>query len=241
MSVNKLTAQIRFHHILSQKKLDKYGFVLVGDSEHLIEMCTSRKVNLSVSNGSINVDVWRIIDNTNCENGLDKNTSIDKKLQIRDNRKKYGDATKVLVLPFKTWTYGLNSIPFRYRGSEKNNANEIPSTVTSSFQLAVNFGRTYGLSQITSRGITSWSVTGGLFFGPSSAELKKETVQDPSMWTTNQTNPTLTYGLNIILARNNFGLVFAYGFDNALGKNSDKWIYDNKPWFGFGVNTSFLK
>ncbi|HTF29904.1 MAG TPA: hypothetical protein VK625_13720 [Flavitalea sp.] len=237
--------QIWFHHVIKQSTIDAYGFDLRGGSPiSPVNLCTKRYGLVTVANGKINVDIWQIKDDTTCANGIDKNTSLrDLNLQIIDERATLGDPTKVLILPFQSINLGVNTIPFRIRTKVKVDENEveIPATGTSSFQLAFNVGYTWGFSQITTRAITNWSATLGVYAGPSTAELKKETVERPSLWTINQTNATLTYGFNLILARNNFGLVFAYGFEHALGKNKAEWVYKGKPYFGFGINAGFMK
>ncbi|WP_020599892.1 hypothetical protein [Spirosoma panaciterrae] len=234
--------QIRFHHLINKNTITSYGFDLVSGGSS-VDLCVTRKGIVSVSGGKINVDIWRILDQTTCPNGIDRSTAIGSGLQIVDRRNTYGQPTRVLVLPFSAINLGVNTLPFRIR--QKVTVDEtgatIPATGTSAFQLAFNVGYTYGFSQITTRAITNWSATIGGYFGPSTADLKKETVKHPSLWTTNQTNATLTYGFNLILARNNFGLVFAYGFEKALGMNKEEWVYNGKPYFGFGINTNFLR
>lgn len=239
-------AQIWFHHTLDQSRIRSYGFNLVtgpDGSTVPVDLCVKRSGVVTVSGGKINVDLWSINDAIPCPNGISGSTKIIRDLRIESNRSTYGDPTRVLVLPFQAVNFGVNTIPFRMRKkvTVEESRTEIPSTGAASFSLALNVGYTYGLSQITTRAITNWSATLGVYAGPSTAELKKETVHHPSSWTTNQTNATLTYGVNLILARNSIGLVFAYGWENALGKNKSEWVYNKKPYFGFGINTSFMK
>jgi hypothetical protein len=239
LSTNCVLGQFKFNHKISQSKIDSYGFNLHNGSE-ITKICGEKKCVVSVSSaGAINVDFWEINDNS-CDGGV-TSTTTRRRLELKEKENTFGSPVNVIKLPFQCWTIGLNTLPFRYRMPQTVNNIEIAGTTTSNFNLAVNFGKTWGKSLITNRGITNYSFTTGFFAGPSSADLKKETVKNPTSWTTNQTNATFTYGLNFVLARNNLGLVFALGFDKALGKNSTEWIYDNKPWFGFGVNTSFLR
>ena len=67
---------------------------------------------------------------------------------------------------------------------------------------------------------------------------KKETVTNPQALTRNQDNVALSYGVNAMFGRNNFGISLSLGFDVSVGKNSDLWIYQNKPWLGIGVSTN---
>jgi hypothetical protein len=236
-------AQIWFHHTIKQTVINN-GFILVsGTSATPLDLCTDRSGVVTVSGGFINVDLWQIKNNVTCgSNGIDASKTLTQ-LRILDGRVTYGQPTKVLVLPFQSFTIGLNSLPFRFRPevTVRETGAKLSANGTSAFQLGLSIGYTRGKSWITTRGITNWSWTLGPYFGPSTADLKKETVQNPSTWTINQIKATLTYGLNLIFARNNLGLVFAYGYEKALGTNGDQWIYQNKPYFGIGINTSFMK
>jgi hypothetical protein len=237
--------QMRFHHKINPSTIAKFGFELrSGPTGAIRTLCQTRKGIITVSGGKIFVDIWQITDGLTCVNGLDSTTSlIGLDLQLTDSRQTLGRPTKILVLPFSAVNIGVNTIPFRLRKKVFINetGTKTPSSGTTGFQLALNAGYTRGFSQITTRSITNWSVTVGAYAGPSTAELKKESVEQPSLWSTNQTNATMTYGLNLILARNNLGLVFAYGFENALGPKRKEWVYNGEPYFGFGVNTSFMR
>lgn len=242
-----VNAQIWFHHTIKQSKIQSYGFRLVTVTGNPpvttnVNLCTDRSGVITVSGGQINVDLWQISDNTTCPNGIDSSTAITS-LRIIDGRATYGRPTKVLVLPFKSINLGVNTLPFRFRRSVTQDGTniKIAATGTTAFQLALNLGYTLGFSQITTRSVTNWSATLGGYFGPSTADLKKETVHNPSTWITNQTNASLTYGINLILARNNLGLVFAYGWENALGTNKKAWVYNGQPYFAFGINTGFMR
>ncbi len=149
-------------------------------------------------------------------------------------RNKIGDPTLYVVVPFRAWTYGVGTTPFRYR--PKNNQG--PSTVSSNLGVSFNFGRTFGWSTISPRAINNFSVTVGPFIGLSSVDLKKSTVKNPGKWITDRTNAAFSYGLNSIIARNNFGVVFSLGFDSNFGIDSKEWGYQNKPWIGVGISTS---
>jgi hypothetical protein len=100
----------------------------------------------------------------------------------------------------------------------------------------------FGCSHITGRSINNYSVTVGPFVGFSTAELKKETVKTPKIWENNKTvnriNPAFSYGVSITGARNNFGFVVSGGIDHALNDMADNWSYQDKFWFGIGINTS---
>lgn len=239
--------QIRFRHKVSDSSIAEYNFLMRLGSD-TVRLCGSRKGVISVSGGRIFFDMWQVtppfvqcpdvIVNGDTIVGINQNTPYGS-IEIVDGRATFSDPTQVLVVPFATWSIGVNSIPVRIRGREKVEETKIPSTVTSAFSLAVSLGRTWGLSQVTTRAITNWSITAGAFIGPSTAELKKETVKESATWGTNKTNLTITYGLNVVFSRNNFGILIAYGWDNCVGSKHSQWIYDEQPWFGFGVNAGF--
>lgn len=235
-------SQIRFHHRIRMSTLKKYGFNLVsvaGAAQASVDLCTLRKGTITVSNGNINLDLWQILDKTTCTNGITRSTPITS-LRIVDGRTTFGLPTKTLWVPFQSINIGVNTLPFRYRLPVTiNDTTQVNGIGTTSFQLAFNIGYTFGWSAITSRVLNNYSITLGGYFGPATTDLKKGVYKDPSKYVSDQTNASLTYGLNIILARNTLGLVFAYGSENALGKNSGQWIYNGRPYFAFGINTGF--
>ncbi len=79
----------------------------------------------------------------------------------------------------------------------------------------------------------------GGYLGPSSVTMSKDQFLDESKYRTTINNPTWKYGPNIIISRNNFGFVLAYGWEKATGKNGHQWIYNNKSYSAFGINTGF--
>jgi len=259
MTVTSISfGQIRYHHIVDEQKIQrKYGFTLQKiittppNTTTPYETRTTTDLNLcgvkrkgviTVSNGQINFDVWQITDGINCgTNGLDSSTSL-RQTQFRftDSRSTVGRPTKVMWVPYQAINIGVNTLPFRYRFPVKvNDSTTVAGIGTGSFQLAFNIGYTWGWSAITSRVLNNYSITLGAYAGPSTTDLKKGVYKDPSKYVSDQTNATMTYGANLILARNNLGLVFAFGTENALGKNADQWIYNGQPYFAFGINTSF--
>lgn len=209
----------------------------------VVRLTATTRGIINVTSGKITFDPWQITNFVSASTGIndvDESTALP--LELRDDRRFIGEPTKVLVVPYKHYTLSLNSIPFRYRG-RRILADTVHSdaTVTTAFNLALSFGHTWGRSHITTRARNDLSFTLGAFIGPSSAELKKENVKNPSVFVAGRTNPVLSYGINAIFARNGFGVLLAIGFDNAFGKYGNDWIYDNRPWLGFGISASFPK
>lgn len=210
----------------------------------IVRLTTTTKGLIAVSNGKISFDPWQITSFPSVvpadRLAIDVNTPIP--LELKDGRQKISDPTKVLWVPYRHITSSINSIPFRYRAKRLlADTVHATGTVTTAFSLAISVGQTWGWSHITTRARNDFSFTLGGFIGPSSVDLKKETVKTPGSFVAGRTNPVLSYGITIILARNGLGVLLAYGFDNAFGKFGNDWIYDKMPWFGFGVSASFPK
>lgn len=213
-------------------------------SSNIGQLIAPTKGIITVGGGKIFFDPWRITVPVPTPpailNPVDQNTVLP--LELRDGRRRVGDPTRPLYVPYRHITISVNSIPFRYR-ARRYLADTLHSTgtVTTAFSLAVSVGHTWGYSAITTRARNDYAFTLGMFFGPSSVDLKMETVKNPALFTTGRTNPVLSYGINGIFSRNGLGVLLAVGMDNAFGKHGRDWIYNNQPWFGIGVGASFPK
>jgi hypothetical protein len=260
--------QSGFHHLLTQKILDNAGFVLqrkftvkdtvliqkiVGvdtfksviivdkPSKEIMIVGETLKCIIALEKTTPTLDIRQITRNTANLTSSTINSNTDyanSTFVLTDNRKKLGDSTKVLKVPFRAWTWSIGTTPVRFRGKTDSST----ATVSTTLGLSISFGRTWGRTKFTSRTAINRSFTLAPFVGISTAELKKETVKTPKSWENNktytQTNATISYGLSGTIARNNFGLVFSLGFDNAIGSKSELWSYQNKLWFGVGINTN---
>lgn len=151
-----------------------------------------------------------------------------------------GDTPRFEKVGFRSWAMGVAVGTFRYRPKQDTVSGTVSGTVSTALSISVTGGYALGWSAINSKRMTNYSLIAGLFVGLASADLKKGTVENPSEWKTtyDRINPAISYGINTIFSRNNFGIVFSLGFDSNIGPNSKQWIYQNKPWFGIGVNTS---
>jgi hypothetical protein len=182
------------------------------------------------------VDFWSIEnslfdDNPNC---ISKNTELGRfEIQL-EQRKTLGEKSKYILVPFRAWTWGVGTTPFRLR--PPSGPSEL--TISSNLGVSVNFGRTFGWSTISKRSMNNFSITVGPFIGLSSVDLRKSSVKNPDSWTTDRTNGAFSYGMNTIYARNNFGFVASVGFDHNFGEDSKEWSFQNQPWVGIGINTS---
>ena len=230
----------KFYHKIKKSDIETGYLKLVykeNGVEKDISVCSKfLKGIITLENKVPVIDFWTITDNkfSDSINCISNNTELGKFEINLTPRKKVGDYTKYIVVPFRAWTWGVGATPFRFRPKTETSS----STISSSLGVTLNYGRTFGWSTISSRAINNFSITVGPFVGMSSIDLKKSTVKSSSTWTTDRTNVAFTYGINSIFARNNFGLVLSIGLDNNFGENSKEWSYQNKPWFGIGINTN---
>ena len=204
-------------------------------------LCSKRlKGIISMNNNVPVIDFWQIKPNMDCCKSdttcISSNTSTkDYRFEIDlSPRNSLGESTYMVKVPFRSLNFGLGSVPLRARLP----LDTLPLVLTANVNFIFNAGYTWGKSFISTRGMTNYSATFGTFIGCSPVDLKKNAYKDAKKYKYDQTNIGLSYGLNVILARNNFGAVISFGWDTAMGNNSDFWIYQNKPWFGIGFNTS---
>lgn len=231
----------KFYHKIKKNDIDSGKLKLVykyknGVKKDILVCGKYLKGIITLDKGVPVIDFWSIADDKNSKDDscISNNTELGRFEIDLTPRSKVGDPTNYIIIPFRAWTWGVGATPFRYRPKTETSF----STISSSLGVTINYGKTLGWSTISSRAINNFSVTVGPFVGMSSVDLKKSTVKSPTTWTTDRTNAAFTYGINSIFARNNFGLVLSIGFDNNFGENSKQWSYQNRPWFGIGINTS---
>lgn len=239
--------QIKFRHLIDTDYIESRGFQLQMNGDRA-KLCSPRYGVITLSGGKLVVDIWDMDNKKACPNGtdtkgaykgLDFNTAATAVLTLTDNRKTLKNPVKMMRIPFQQWTVAINALPFRYRMPVTVNGNRIAGAVASGFTIAPNIGRTWGKSHISPRAINNHSNTVSFFAGPGVAELKKNTVINPDEWGVDQSNATIVYGLSYTRARNALGFVIGVGLEHALGRNSSKWIYNNQPFLGIGINTGF--
>ena len=151
-------------------------------------------------------------------------------------KRKIGDKNTVAKLPFRAWSWNITLIPYRVRFAQ-NSYPVYAEASADALAVSAMYGYTVGYAKINHESITHYHTTFGPFVGLTSADLNIETVTIPSKLTRDQSNVAITYGLSAIFGRDNFGISLSLGFDMSIGKNSDIWIYQNKPWFGIGISS----
>lgn len=248
--------RVKFKYKLSQKAIDNAHFTLKNGANGTLKICEGVKLRCILkldSKGTILVDFWRILPKSDSCKGMsgivnsETPFNIESLPKLIDGRDSIGKPTRKLKVPFNGGTFGIAILPFRYRGSEKISTTEIVNETVTSPKPDITFtcGWAIGKSVITNRSIINYSATFGGFIGLTTAEIKDGVVKSSSLlYGTSkstkqvQTNPALSYGGCITIARNNLGLLLAVGIDNSIGAFSSDWIYQKKLWVGVGLSAS---
>ncbi len=164
---------------------------------------------------------------------LDGKTVVkDYRFELDLGRSTLGQSTNLVRVPFRTFAFGISTIPVRIRKG-------LPSPATGQVNASVFGGFVWGNSRITHRGINNWAWTVGPFVGLSLVELKKPQYKNQGVYVVDQTLPAVSYGVSFIRSFNKIGFTLSFGTDRATGGNAKEWLYQNKLWYGIGVSTSF--
>jgi hypothetical protein len=227
-----------FHHIIRKSQFDSltYRNTKTGETKRLA--LTSDKVGVvSLDKGIAIVDLWSITGNPGetSDATINNQTKLgDWRLEIDLTRKSLGEPTKLVKIPYEAWAFGIGTIPLRLRPPR----NGLSAATSSQLTFVGNYNYVTGNSYITHRAINNYSISYGVFLGLATADIKKNTLKDANLYTTDRTNIAATGGVNVILSRNNLGLVISVGLDKGFGKQSGEWIYQMQPWLGLGIQTS---
>lgn len=245
----------RFHHLLTQQIINDASFTLLlkqsNQPDKTMQLPPGKVIKcvITLDKGTPALDIWRIeddpTDNTKDEFGTLKNAQSNivnaetpvGSLVLSDDRTKLGQPTRVLKVPFKGFTWGVATTPFRYRFRTDSTR----ATVASNLTLSLSYGYFWGKTTFTSRLTRHHANIVSFFFGAASADINSKTVKTPETWTkagtADRTNPALSYGLSYTRSINNLGIVLSVGLDTAIGPYSSHWSFQNRPWIGIGVNT----
>lgn len=233
-------AQIRVRHIVKPGRILEKGYEFK-DGNMALTICDPKaEAYVNVSNDKIYLEFTKL-KTMPCSPGTINYTSVRKRFTLeRPTHLTFSSPIENLIIPYHAINFGLNTLTFRYRRSIVNEAGmTIPGSVTSTFQLGFSAGYTYGWSVLNHKVHNMYGITVAAYVGPSSVSLTKDQYKEPDKYVSTTNNPTLTYGLSAVFSRNNFGLVVAYGWEVAYGKNASQWLYNYKPYFALGVNTGF--
>lgn len=235
-----------FQYKLRQTCVDNSGWSLAWDRKGAAplpyQVCSKRlKVLLGPVGMKIPVDVWSftsaesVTDTTAvrpCVDGtLRVNTPDSQLVLLHPERTTLSDPIRNLRLGYTGWVFGASAIAARVRFA----VDELPETGVSGFNFAFFAGRTWGKAFINPRRIIHAGITLAPFVGVSTTDMRKSAFKDQTAWVSDRTAMTVNYGGNVIISRNQLGLVLSYGYESVLGPNSDQWVYNWNPWLGIGV------
>lgn len=165
------------------------------------------------------------------------------------------------IFHFTEYTLTAITIPLKYRfqtdrdaldSSDPENITEI-SVESEEFSTSVNLalfgGFTWGKTKFTHRKkignrTNTKKNTIGLFLGSSAVELKSTntniTLAQPQ-GDREGTFGTISFGFGYVKSWNKISIGLLTGIDKGVGRVSEAWIYDGKPWFGVGVGYDLFK
>jgi hypothetical protein len=241
----------RFHHRISNvllKSLEKKGVVLTPQKDSI---CTQQDAVLKgvvTRDGYVlSIDFWTILHKppgildpcAGQAEVINSQSTMNYALQL-PIRNTVGDPTVKASIPYRSWIYGINSLGIKWRGSVTDSLGTRydPSVVSGNINLGITVGRSFGWTKFTHRSTNNLSFTPAFALGFSSANLSKELLRSNVDVSKSTSNLILSPAASFIVARNEFGLIFSYGWDLMTGPGSDAWAYQGKPFFGLGISAS---
>tara|TARA_R110002126_G_scaffold57927_2_gene153235 strand:- start:3026 stop:4150 length:1125 start_codon:yes stop_codon:yes gene_type:complete len=165
------------------------------------------------------------------------------------------------VFHFTEYTITAITIPLKYRfqtdrgaldASDPENVTEISinsEEFSTSVNLALFGGFTWGKTKFTHRKkignrINTKKNTIGLFLGSSAVELKSTNTNiklAQPQGDREGTFGTISFGLGYVKSWNKISIGLFSGIDKGVGRVSEAWVYDGKPWLGIGVGYDLFK
>jgi len=241
-----LTYRIKSKYILTKENLASIktsGFKISSkkDPTKNYSLCRNKlKVLVTQSAGALSLDPWAIDASTDdCVDDIDIiNSQTDNDLIIDMNRRKVGQSTNTIKLPYSSFVIGVNAVALKIRpritdiNKKDYGRNVIGGTIT----LGPTIGYTFGITTFTHRSANSWSVTPGASVGFGALSLKNEPLEKIADVSSSPSNLILSPSFNVILARNDIGLIVSYGWDNMTGGNHDAWAYQGKGFLAIGIS-----
>ncbi|HEX7414485.1 MAG TPA: hypothetical protein VF411_10625 [Bacteroidia bacterium] len=243
ISVNAQNAK-NLYYIIKKKDIDNGKLKIIyrdeKDSIRPIQMCDSKlkAEGLNIENG-VPVFHFEKIPTSKYDtvvSCISNNTPLGH-FEIDVKKRKIGDPTKVVKIPFRAVNWDASLTLYKIRFAQ-NGKPVFAESDPAALLVSVIYGYTFGYAKINYESITRYYMTIGPSLGLTSANLNSGTVTNPSLLLKDQSNVAFSYGISAMLGRNNFGFSFSFGFDMSIGKNSNLWIYQNKPWFGVGVSSN---
>lgn len=209
---------------------------------------SSLKALITLKDTSLVIDPWTITkDGTQAElTGYSPctgqpgiiNSQTPNKLVIDIPRARIGDSTKVIRFHYDALIIGINSINIKFRPgvNDYKGVKHGASTTASAISLGIGAGYSRGFTSFTRRSSNNYSATLGASLGFSSVDMTKEILKQNIDVTGLGNILVLSPSVNLTLARNDIGIILAYGWD-YITKNNGAWAYHDKPFFGIGIAT----
>lgn len=177
----------------------------------------------------------------------------EEKIDVYSRRKKIIDKDIFLSIPIKN-PDSLQIIPLKFRKQSldidittillkyRPSVYGLPSQLTTDLNVSLYTGWRHDNYKITSRThplgnrylkFSNLGYDFGFFVGPGTTSVNPFTTNNR---TTNEySGMIIQTGIAGFLESNIASFGVAVGFDNLLNRDSDIWIYNNKPWIGFIV------
>lgn len=143
--------------------------------------------------------------------------------------------------------FGPITIPIKYRKGYNKNDIAVNEEFKADLNIGVFGGWTFGKQRFRyERGVgikelATWSTTIGPFVGFSSETLNKSNTtagNNPFIGDKTKSIGVVSPGIGIVKTVYNFNFGFYYGWDLGIGKESNNWNFQNKPWLGVGIGYS---
>jgi len=251
------TYRLKFQYRISKDKLNelnKQGYQIVDGTNTEYQFCSKLKKPFKclVNNkdGELIIDPWAVTDSrtntylkkTKTDSCYDQagviNANTPNSLKIVNlKRPLVGNPTRSITLHYQTIIVGVNVIGLKVRPQVRDYNDSLYSAnvVTGNINLGLSAGYSFGWTKFNHRSSNSWSITPGVSLGFSSASLSKEPLKKKVTTTYTPSNFILSPSATVIIARNDIGLTFTYGYDVMFGRHSEAWAYQGKGFFGLGI------
>ncbi|UFH51824.1 hypothetical protein [Spirosoma sp. KNUC1025] len=160
------------------------------------------------------------------------------------------DETNPVKVKYKMITLGTLVVPFKVRPGNNNEyyftsnnvakPDKVSSTVETKFNIGFYIGFRYGKIRYPKSIGSHSSWTTGIFVSPQSIAMSaKNSIYDRII---NDPNPSREYnalgttiGLTEVFTHKQVSVAFLTGVDFAHGDAAQYWVYQGKPWIGFGL------
>lgn len=138
-------------------------------------------------------------------------------------------------IPYVTTEIGVVSIPYKYRFGSKRYSipNDVSTGVGGGIYIGRKWGRTRFFNDKLNTNSNSVAFTVGVFLSPIVIALSEEVTKKVVKTKSNEMGGSI--GIAAMLSFSNVNLGIISGIDFPISGDSNKWIYANRPWVGFGI------